>query len=98
MMMLSGAMSKTSPSTVNESNDASMIFKKLIADQSDALNSYLPKFIEMERKSEQMILTTQDLVKQIDAYGLKLADTKQMYSSRLRKLTGFLKVDTRKDS
>ena len=93
----SGAMFKTSPSTVNESNDVSMIFKKLIADQADALNSYLPKFREMEHKSEQMILTTQDLEKRIDAYSLKLAETKQMYSSRLGKLTGFLKTNTKRE-
>ena len=94
----SGEMYKASPSTVNESNDMSMIFKKLIADQSDALNSYLPKFREMEQKSEQMILTTQDLEKRIDAYSEKLKDTKQMYCSRLGKLTGFLKTDTKKES
>jgi len=94
----SGAMHKTSPSTVNESNDMSTIFKKLIADQSDALNSYLPKFKEMEHKSEQMILTTQNLERRIDAYSEKLAETKQMYSSRLGKLTGFLKTDTKKES
>ena len=71
---------------------ADVVFKDLIEMQKQQLYELLPKMMEGEEKTEQILDSARLVLKDVSNYGEKLAGMKQQYCSRLNQVSSYLRM------